>query len=99
MVANRDYLKPLEAEIMTKDWREPIHPGEHLAGELEEIRISGLELSRLIGLPHSQIFQISRGERSITASTALRLGKFFNVDPEFWLNSSAKNPEPHIGRV
>ena len=75
---------------MTKDWRKPIHPGEHLTDELEEIGISGLELARLIGLPHNRIYQILRGERSITASTALRLGKFFNVDPAFWLNLQRK---------
>lgn len=68
------------------DWREPIHPGEHLADELEEIGMNGHELAKRLGLPFNRIYQILRGERSITASTALRLGKFFNVHPEFWMN-------------
>ena len=75
---------------MTKDWRDPIHPGEQLADELEEIGINGLQLARMIELPHNRIYEILRGERSITASTALRLGKFFNMNPEFWLNLQKK---------
>ena len=75
---------------MTKDWRDPIHPGEHLVDELEEIGINGNELAKLIGLPHNRVYQILREQRSITASTALRLGKFFNVDPEFWMNLQRK---------
>ncbi len=68
------------------DWRDPIHPGEHLADELEEIGMNGHELAKRLDLPFNRIYQILRGERSITASTALRLGKFFNVHPEFWMN-------------
>lgn len=72
------------------DWRDPIHPGEHLAVELEELGVNGHELAKRLKLPFNRIYQILRGERSITASTALRLGKFFNVDPEFWLNLQRK---------
>jgi len=68
------------------DWRDPIHPGEHLADELETIGMNGSELARQLDLPFNWIYQILRGERSITASTALRLGKFFSVHPEFWMN-------------
>lgn len=68
------------------DWRDPIHPGEHLADELEEIKMNGHELAKRLDLPFNRIYQILRGERSITASTALRLAKFFNVHPEFWMN-------------
>ncbi len=71
---------------MMADWRDPIHPGEHLGDELEEIGMNGHELAKRLDLPFNRIYQILRGERSITASTALRLGRFFNVHPEFWMN-------------
>jgi addiction module HigA family antidote len=68
------------------DWREPIHPGEILAEELAEIGMKPLELAERIGVPNNRIYQILEGKRSITADTALRLGKLFNVSAEFWLN-------------
>jgi len=71
---------------MAKDWRDPIHPGEILADELKEIGMNGKELAQRLNLPFNRIYQILRGERSITASTALRLGEFFNGSPEIWLN-------------
>ena len=43
-------------------------------------------MSPRIGVPNNRIYQIVDGKRSITADTALRLGAFFNVSPEFWLN-------------
>ena len=45
-----------------------------------------LELAERIQVPNNRIYQIIDGKRSITADTALRLGKFFNISPEFWLN-------------
>lgn len=68
------------------DWKDPIHPGEILAGELEEIGISGLELAKRLGIPNNRIYQILGGRRGITADTALRLGRFFGTGPDFWLN-------------
>jgi addiction module HigA family antidote len=68
------------------DWKNPIHPGEILAEELEEIGMKPLELAERIQVPNNRIYQIIDGKRSITADTALRLGKFFNISPEFWLN-------------
>jgi addiction module HigA family antidote len=66
--------------------REPIHPGEILADELEEIGITAAELSRQIDVPPNRISHILRGMRDITADTALRLGKFFGTGPELWMN-------------
>jgi addiction module HigA family antidote len=68
------------------DWKNPIPPGEILAEELEEIGMKPLELAERIQVPNNRIYQIIDGKRSITADTALRLGKFFNISPEFWLN-------------
>ena len=66
--------------------REPIHPGEFLADELEGIEVTATELSRQIGVPPNRISQIVRCKRDITADTALRLGQFFWTGPELWLN-------------
>ncbi|NOQ52716.1 MAG: HigA family addiction module antidote protein [Desulfuromonadaceae bacterium] len=66
--------------------RTPIHPGEILAGELQELNISASELAREIMVPANRITQIIAGKRTITAETALRLGKWFGTGPNFWLN-------------
>ena len=68
------------------DWTAPIHPGEILADELQEVDMTAVELANRIGVPNNRIYLILQGRRSITADTALRLGKFFNTGPEFWLN-------------
>ena len=66
--------------------REPIHPGEFLADELEELNISAADLSRLLHVPANRISQIIAGKRNITADTALRLGRYFGTGPHIWLN-------------
>ena len=66
--------------------REPIHPGEFLADELEEINMSAAELARLLHVPANRISQIVAGKRNITADTALRLGRYFGTGPKIWLN-------------
>ena len=71
---------------MSKDWKDPIHPGEILADELEEIGINAVELSERIGVPNNRIYQILNGKRDITADTALRLGQFFGTGADFWMN-------------
>jgi addiction module HigA family antidote len=65
---------------------QPIHPGEHLAEELNEMGISAAEFSRQLMVPTNRITQIINGQRSITGDTALRLAHFFGTSPEFWLN-------------
>jgi len=66
--------------------RTPIHPGEILADELKELNMSASELARKIHVPANRITQIIAGRRSITAETALRLGKWFGTGPKIWLN-------------
>jgi antitoxin HigA-1 len=66
--------------------RPPIHPGEILADELDELGITPTELSRQIGVPPNRISQIIQGKRAITGDTALRLGHWFKTSAEFWLN-------------
>jgi antitoxin HigA-1 len=64
----------------------PIHPGEHLAEELNELGISAAELARKLGVPTNRITAILNGQRAITGDTALRLAHFFGTSAEFWLN-------------
>jgi len=66
--------------------RTPIHPGEHLAQELNELRMSAAELARQIDVPVNRITAILNAERGVTADTALRLGHWFGTTAEFWLN-------------
>jgi addiction module HigA family antidote len=64
-----------------------IHPGEILKEEfLDPMGVTVYRLSRGTGLSQTRLSQIIKGERSITAETALKLGKFFNVPAEFWMN-------------
>jgi antitoxin HigA-1 len=69
--------------------RTAIHPGEHLAEQLEALDISAAELGRRLQVPGNRISQIVSGQRSITGDTALRLGHFFGTSPQFWLNLQA----------
>jgi antitoxin HigA-1 len=66
---------------------QPIHPGEILQEEfLLPFKISQYRLAKDIAVAPIRISEIIRGSRAISADTALRLGKYFNVSPEFWLN-------------
>jgi addiction module HigA family antidote len=64
----------------------PIHPGQHLAEELDELGLSATAFARQIGVPANRVTQILNGQRSITGDTALRLAHFFGTSAEFWLN-------------
>jgi antitoxin HigA-1 len=66
--------------------RPAIHPGEILADELSELKITPTELSRQISVPPNRISQIIQGKRAITGDTALRLGHWFQTSAQFWLN-------------
>ncbi|MBW1892304.1 MAG: HigA family addiction module antidote protein [Deltaproteobacteria bacterium] len=64
-----------------------IHPGEILMEEfLEPMGISQYRLAKNISVPPRRINEIVHGKRSITADTALRLGRFFGMSAQFWLN-------------
>ena len=63
-----------------------IHPGEILIEEfLKPLEISAYRLSKEISIPQTRISQIIKGNRRITADTALRLSKFFGTSAKFWL--------------
>ena len=63
-----------------------VHPGEVLKGELEELGITPTEFACQIAVPPNRVSQIIAGKRSITGDTALRLGHWFSVEPQFWMN-------------
>ena len=64
----------------------PIHPGEILQKEfLEPMKISQNRMAIAVGVPPRRINEIVHGKRRITADTALRLGRFFGMSPQFWL--------------
>ena len=63
-----------------------IHPGEHLAEELQALRMSAAELARKLGVPPNRVTQILNGTRAVTGDTALRLAHFFGTSAQFWLN-------------
>ena len=62
-----------------------IHPGEILSDELSEIGVTASDLARAIGVPINRVTQILKGQRGITADTALRLGQWFGSGPEIWM--------------
>lgn len=63
-----------------------IHPGEHLAEELSELRMSAAELARQLEVPTNRITEILNGRRGVSGDTALRLAHFFGTTAKFWLN-------------
>ena len=63
-----------------------IHPGEHLAEELDALDMSAAELARRLKVPTNRVTAILNGQRAISGDTALRLGHFFGTTPQFWLN-------------
>ena len=67
--------------------REPTHAGEMLLLEfLEPMHLTQREVAEGIGVPYQRINELVNGRRGVTPSTALRLAKFFNTSPDFWLN-------------
>ncbi len=64
-----------------------IHPGEILFEEfLQPMGISQYKLAKDINAPARRINEIVQGKRAITANTALRLGRYFGMSPQFWIN-------------
>lgn len=80
-----------------------IHPGEHLAEELSELKMSASELARRLEVPANRITEILNGERAITGDTALRLAHFLGTTAQFWLNLQSayelKIAEQKVGKM
>ncbi len=71
---------------MVKKKIPPVHPGEILTEEfMKPLGLSQNRLANDIGVPPRRINEIVQGKRRITADTALRLARYFNMSPQFWL--------------
>ena len=76
--------------MATRDFQ-PIHPGEILLEEfLLPMEISQYRLAKDISVSQRRISEIVQGKRSITADTALRLGRYFGMEAQFWLNLQSR---------
>lgn len=64
----------------------PVHPGEILRQELDELGLSANALSKAIGVPVNRVTMILNGQRGVSADTALRLARYFGTTPQLWLN-------------
>ena len=67
----------------------PIHPGDVLAEDLNDLGISLNELARALRVPMNRISAIVNAKRSISADTAMRLARYFGTSPEYWMNLQA----------
>ena len=68
------------------NWKSPIHPGEILADELEEINLDVSQLAKRVNISENELEQILKGQGNITGDISLRLGRFFNTGAEIWMN-------------
>ncbi|CCH99088.1 MAG: HigA family addiction module antitoxin [Microcystis sp. M53603_WE2] len=68
------------------NWESPIHPGEILADELEEINLDVSQLATRINISENELEQILKRQGNITGDIALKLGRFFNTGAEIWMN-------------
>ena len=64
----------------------PVHPGEILKEELDELEMSANALAEKLAVPGNRVSAILNGQRGITADTALRLSRYLGTTPEFWIN-------------
>ena len=69
-----------------KNGMRPVHPGEILHDELDELGLSANALSKALGVPVNRVTTILNGQRGVSADTALRLARYFGTTPQFWLN-------------
>lgn len=70
---------------MTNNMR-PIHPGEILREEMDELSLSARQLAAALHVPTNRVTGILNEQRAVTADSALRLARFFGTTPELWLN-------------
>ena len=71
--------------MQTRTGMPTVHPGEILADELEELGLTANALAGHLAVPTNRITAILKGQRGVTADTALRLARYLGTTPEFWL--------------
>ena len=72
--------------MMVSNGLPPVHPGVILADELEALGLSANAASSALGVPTKMITAILKGQRGISADTALRLSRYLGATPQLWLN-------------
>ena len=75
-------------DLITK--RPPIHPGRILKRELEEAGVTANAAALALRIPANRLTAIINGQRSISADTAMRLGKYFGTSPQMWMNLQSR---------
>src|SRR5215475_1370481 len=73
-------------ERLTIMAREAIHVGEHIADELEEMKMTPAQFAKKLKIPVKRLKEILDGKRDLDGDTALRLGHFFNTGPDIWMS-------------
>jgi antitoxin HigA-1 len=67
-------------------WKNPVHPGKILTAELKETGLSVIQLAKHLQVPDNRLYAILHGKRAVTGDTALRLGRFFENGPDYWIS-------------
>jgi addiction module HigA family antidote len=92
MAIKRDELRSADLSGVTTGKKlAPVHPGEVLLKEfIEPMKLTRYKVAKGTGVPQRRIDEICAGNRAMTADTALRLGRFFGVEAQFWMNLQAR---------
>ncbi len=69
-----------------KNGMRPVHPGEILREEMEELGLNANAMAKAMAVPANRVSAILKGQRGVTADTALRLARFFGTTPQVWMN-------------
>ena len=64
----------------------PVHPGEVLREQLDELGLTANALSKALGVPVNRVTMILNGQRGVSADTALRLARYFGTTAQLWMN-------------
>ncbi len=75
-----------ELDMSMSNGMKPVHPGEILGEELEELGLSANALAKALDVPTNRVTAILKGQRGVTADTALRLARYFGTTPQLWQN-------------
>lgn len=70
---------------MAKSRIAPVHPGVYLKEILDELELSQYRLAQELGVPAMRVSHVVRGQRPMTAELALRLGRYLDQSPRYWL--------------
>lgn len=92
MAIERKNLASMDFSAVSTGRRlKPIHPGEVLLHDfIEPMGLTRYKVAKALKVPQRRIDEICAGHRAMSADTALRLGRFFGIDPQVWMNLQAQ---------